>query len=548
MQKKIIIYMGLLSLLFGCSDREVIDPQKSYRFLIDTKTNEVFYKHPPSAGGLISRSIKLPTNHPKDFVILSKHYATDGRLVFYTSSIIEKANLKGFIVDTAFSNYFAKDSISKTHYYQDNVLNLDYNSAKIHSERYISDKNKVLFNDGTDTIVFDIKIPVQDVSSFELVNKKSRNGSTLSKDKRWLYLNNIQLPVPSKETQIIQLGLPTILLHKDILHYTYPSYIDVTNIRKSLLPSFKATEGRIIGKSKYNVYYHFKISGLKNATQINDSYWMKDDNGLYYMYGDDLTNISKKQYKSYDYNSKFPNHLRTNSCLFGVYYKKNSVFSASGQLLSDAIVIDNNTVFYEGDEIENSDAATFIKLEDYRVNDFIDKNFYYRSGSGKNRYQIPHWAYKEFKTGELKAEEISNIAMKYTHTVYKKYWNGFLVTMKVPTRNNTDNKLSIEFKNIERKVLKLDRPLEEKIFLFIKKTYKQVDANDISIKLSTTDVYNFKQIEKDAVITFIHDLPTNVTDSDGLQYTFPYFLTLSSINQPDGDNYNELYIQSEAKD
>jgi hypothetical protein len=227
------------------------------------------------------------------------------------------------------------------------------------------------------------------------------------------------------------------------------------------------------------------------------------------------------------------------------------VFSASGKILSKSIVIDNNTVFYDGVEIENSDATTFIKLDpDNEFSDFVDKNFYYYSmWSVKNRYHIPHWAYEEFKNGKLKESALYNIETKYSHTIYKEYWNGFLVTMKVPTKNNTDNKLYIEFKNIERKTLELDTPLEEKIFLFVTKEFRKSENNTdtSSIKLNATDAYNFKQIKPEEVITFTYELPTNVTDNNGLQYTFPYFITLSSKNQPERDNYNELYRIAEIK-
>lgn len=537
--------MGFLSALFGCSSKEVIDAKKSKHFVVDTETNEVFYKY-YGGGALIASYRKLATNHPKDMAILSKTFATDGHLVFYMNAIIEEASPNGFIVNSKFSDCFAKNNISKTHYYQDNLLPLDYSSAKILSRNYVLDKNKVLFNNkNTYDSVFTKEIPVQDVSSFELVNNK--NNNLLAKDKYWFYLKGIKLPVLSKGAQVIQVGFPTVFLQKDTLHSIYTSNRSMANMRKHLLPNFKVTDSVLIAKSKYDSYYHFKTTGLKNASVIRDSYWVKDANGLYYAQeGDRFIEFSKKQFNSYTYNSEFPKYLRTENTLFAFYYKGNSMFSNAAKIMNQDIVIDNNTVFYEGIEVDNCDVATFTKLG----SNFIDKNYYYySSGVGKNRHPIPSWAYEELTNGSIKYRDFYDVKMGSNHTEYKEYWNGFLVTMKVPTVTNIDRNLYLEFKNIERKTLKLEMPLEDKIHLYFNKThdYSTTIDSDYKVTLRPSEAYNYQQIAKEELITFTTNVPENVTDSNGEQFALPYFVTLSSTNKPEKGQYNELYIKSDIK-
>jgi len=537
--------MGLLSLLFGCNTNEVINPQKSKYYVYGKETNKVVYYKYYGGGNLSPRYDKLHTNHPQDLVVLSEQYATDGHLVFHKANSIEKVNPKGFIVNPEFSASFAKDTISKTHYYRDVVLNLDFSSAKIHSRHYVSDKNKVLFNEEhTSSEGFDTEIPVQDIPSFELINKNSRTSATLAKDMFWFYLNAIQVPIPSNKTQIIQLGNPSIFLHKDTLHCIYPNYEDINRIRKNVLVNFKVIEDGIIGKYKYDTYHHYKIIGFANASQVEDSHWLKDDNGLYYIdFLDKILEVSKNQYTSYEFNSEFQNYLRTESNLFGMYYNHSRAYSNKAKIVTDKVVIDNNNVHNEGKQIENSDIATFIKFDKY---DFIDKNYYYYGfNPHKWRQHLPHWAYEELKSGKLKENDLSNIKMEYTQTTYIKYWNGFLVTMKVPSKHSPDNLVSIEFKNIERKTLNLNTPLEETVFLFFTKNHD--DTFNSSIKLNTQDVYNYKEVEDGKTITFTVESPKDITKKNGVSYTYPYFITLSSTKQPDSENYDELYIRADVK-
>ena len=546
--------MGIFSFLFGCStkehSKEHINYQKSWHYVYDTKTNEVFYKY-SLGGALLPRYEKLYTTNPKNILVLDQNYATDGQLVFYKYDVIENANPKGFVINPNFPDFFSKDTISKHHFYKDELLNLDFSSARIHSINYVSDKEKVLYSERIVNSSFNTEVPVQDVLSFESVDKKSKNGFALGKDKFWFYLNQILVPIPPQNTQIIQLGSTSIFFNDNTLHYIVPpNEIRDKNLMylRNEFPNLKFTYDGIIGKTKYDTYNHFKISGFKNLSQIDDSFWFKDDNGLYHIpyYSEiNVKKISNKQYQSYECKSEFPNYLRTESNLFACYFEKLSKFSNTAKIVDGKFVIDRNAVFCEGVKIDNADASTFVKIDNF----LLDKDFIYSSLKHNYRKRIPHWAYEELKNRNISlVDSLFDISMKYAHTIHKNYWNGFLVNMHVPTKSNTDKKLYIEFKNIERKTLKLEAPLEKKLLL-IPLEKKRQGFNLISeynydalVKLNPTTPYNFNNIENDEIIKFTADLPGYMTDNTNEEVM--YFITLSSTSPPEEDNYDQLYIES----
>ena len=540
--KRLFIIMGILNALFGCNNRETIDPEKSTQYVRNTKTQEVFYKY-YSAGNWAPTYAKLATNHPDDMTILGKHHATDSRLVFYRGDIIKSANPKGFQIHPEFSGAFAKDSIAKVHFYKDKILDLDYSTAKIHSKHYASDKDKVLYNGTNDS--FSNEFPVEDIPSFA-PSKKSDDSYPLAKDRFWFYLKAVRLPVPATATQIIKTGFPSIFLHKDTLHYIYTSYQDIGETHEGLPAIFDAINNGVFAEdeSQHDIYYHHEVNGFNNADYIENSFWLKDDNGLYYLsLFNTFFQVSENPYKTHHYDENSPNYLRTEKTLFGVYFDEVAEFSLSAEIVSDELVIDNNTVFYKGKELENSDAASFVTFG----SDFLDKNFYYDNlNPHRHRYPLPHWAYEELISGSIEWRDLSDIKMSYAYTSYKKYWNGFLVTMKVPTKKNPDRKLQITFKNIERKTLQFDRALEEILHLFYRKEYK--DSDELSAPLISTTPYNHQEIEPDKTIEFTLELPAEVTSINGEVFSYPYFIALSSNNEwiPERTTYRQLHIESKV--
>ena len=128
------------------------------------------------------------------------------------------------------------------------------------------------------------------------------------------------------------------------------------------------------------------------------------------------------------------------------------------------IVKDQNKIYYKGQAIKNVDVETFTKLP--KSGDFVDKNFYYYSDI-KHKKPIPDWAYQEFLNGK-NTRDLFGIDMKNKHTVYKTYWNGFLVSLSMPTKQNEISQVLLEFKNIARKTIKLNRPIEEQLFVSYK--------------------------------------------------------------------------------
>ena len=536
--------MGILSFLFGCSNKKTIDAQKSRYFVRNSKTNEVFYSY-TTVGSLLPVYKKIGTQHPTKFKVLSQTFATDEDVVFYTYKTVEQATAKGFEVDANFPNLFAKNSLTKKWFYTDKLLAVDYPTTQIHSSRYISDKNKVYFNEkNSENAHFQVVVPVQDIASFKLFYKNQKTASTLAKDKHWFYVEGVRLPIPSAQTKVVPLSsnFPWQFLHQDTLHFIYPSYRNSVNMNKDLPPNFMFSEGKIVGKSKYDTFYHFKLNGFKNASLIENSSWLKDANGLYYLQNGKLKKITNNHFTVFDYNSKFSNYLRTENTLFASYYNHNTTFSAVAKIINADFVIDHNTVFYEGVAIENCDAATFISFN----HAFMDKNYYYyNTNPNKNREPMPHWAYNELKSGKLKWRYFSDIEMKYDYTIYKRYWNGFLVNTKVPTETNTDsNLLTITLKNIERRTLQLAAPLEETLQLYFRENYNDAIAKpkNHTLKLITLNTYNYKKIVPETVITFQVALPNTITNGNKKTYKSSYFVSLSSIAPPKKDSYNELFI------
>ena len=70
MKKNLITYIGIISLVFGCSEYEIIDPQKSWHYVFDPETKTVYYRTPPSGGTATFRNnhAKLATYHPKKWL------------------------------------------------------------------------------------------------------------------------------------------------------------------------------------------------------------------------------------------------------------------------------------------------------------------------------------------------------------------------------------------------------------------------------------------------------------------------------------------------
>lgn len=544
-----LILLTTLSLfLAGCgnnSDRQPINPEKAKTYVYDKKTNEVYFAYADYWLGLPIPKTgykKVPSSRPKQFKVFNSHYGTDGLLVFYQNRIIKNANSAGFALLADFPEDFAKDSIGKTYYNKNCPLTLDFASAKIHSLYCVSDQNGVFLKEyyrGT-CGGFSLKIPVQDIESFKIIKDKTKSGKSLvARDKHWWYIETVRLPVPSQNTKMLNSTLlPVfIFLHKDKLHYV-STHIPPNMFSK--LPShFQLEEKGVFAKIEetYDSYYHFIISGLQNVKYIPNSSWFTDDNGLYFMEGTDIFQVSEKRQDEYSFDPKHPNFLKTKESLFFTSSKRSAVFSSSATIINDRykLVIDKGQLYQEGELIPNVHTPSFTKTKNAY---FVDQNFFYYDvgfqGSMKNRRAIPPWAYEGLKNGTLPKHELWIDKKAYGRT----YWNGFLLTMMQSSKK--PDLVELEFKNIERKTLSLSQPIEEQLYVFYgNKKMKLSDFRlDTNLQLTPRKEYNYAKIKVNQTIRFAFLVNPEKAGQ---------ILVISNQQKYDKEALNRLFLRMELK-
>lgn len=501
MKQKIILGMGILSMLFGCDKREKLGGDYFY----NVKKEVIQYRY--SVGGALTWYYRdLHFADSKTFKVFSSVYATDKKNVYFAGLPIKGVSPNGFQIVEEHPSLFAKNTKSKQILYRDSIIDINFQTVKIHSPNYISDNNKVVFiaKRGVSKHGQFHKVPVTDATSFGEFKSKSQSGIAIGYDKHTIYLDGINTKISSNKAQIIKLGLPTIILQNDVLHYIYPSYRDQKITFKDLHSHFKVTSHGKIGTFIYDEFYHFSISGLKEASQILTSNWLTDNNGLYFINRDIIHKVSEKQFEQYTYNNNNPNFLRTNEGLFQIKTYPYEVihYSSKAEIIKNGIVKDQNKLFLDGEEIKNVDLKTFSKLPKNRG--FVDKNFYYY-GSLYSKKNIPSWGYKEFLDGK-NPDDLFGIEMKYNHTVYKTYWNGFLVSLSMPTKQNETSQVVLEFKNIARKTIELKSPIEGQIY--------------ISYQPNDTEPPVYFQHKPTLVLETKYDFK-NIKNEENIQFSFP---------------------------
>ena len=397
MKFKYILIMGILSMLFGCDSRESLGGN----YYLNKDKNIIQYRY--SVGGALRwYYTDLHSADSRTFKVFSSVYATDKEHVYFTGLPIKGVSPNGFQIVKEYPNLFAKNSKNYQILYRDSLIDIDFQTVKFHSPNYVSDNNKVIFiaDEGVSKYGLFHEVPVTDPVSFEEFKSKSRNSTAIGYDKHYIYLDGINTKISSSQAQIIQLGLPIIILQKDVLHYIYPSYRKKENVFKDLPPPFKVITHGIIDTFMYDDFYHFSIQGLKKPKQIEDSYWITDENGLHFVNDSRIHKVSNKQFAHFTYDEKYPKYIRTGDSLIEaqIYPFRTIRYSEKAEILDDELVKDQNKIYYKGEEIKNADAKTFVKLP---INDgFVDKNFYFHRLNPSYKEAIPDWAYQEFLDGK----------------------------------------------------------------------------------------------------------------------------------------------------
>lgn len=494
---KRILCLGLLSCLFGCDDREELGGN----YIYDKNKNKVLYRY-VTGGALLPSYKTVPSKYPKTFKVLSGNYAVDKSNVFWGEKLIANAAPEGFEVVKDYPSTFGKNPISQQVVYQENLVDVDFGSAKILSRKYISDKNKVLYIAGIGREKYGLfhKVAVKNPADFQLFGNQKPNGSVLGHDTNTIYLKTLNTQIPSKNAQIISYQYP-IILQNDVLHYLYPSYRDIKNF-KTLPPHFAATAHGSIGTFAFDTYYHFSVSGFEQATQLAASRWINDKNGFYFINDRKIHKIADKPISDFTYNKKYPNFIRTSEQLIEVviYPFKVNYYPVDAVILDRWLVRAGKTIYVEGEPTAQVDPKTFKKLNGSH---YIDKSFYYSGHKMRSKQSIPYWAYDEILKGRS-PNDLFGIDMKHDYTVHKTYWNGFQVSLSIPTKENDSSKVLINFKNIERKKLRLDKPLEQQLHISYMpyNTLSPVYYGDENVKLTPKADYDYHNINPEESIQF----------------------------------------------
>ena len=534
--------MGIVGALLGCDKREPLGG--SYYF---NETEHVIQYRYDVGGSLQWHYRNLDSADRETFKVFSKVYATDKERVYFTGKQVKGVHPNGFKIVEAFPNSFAKNTLGEQILFGDSLLAIDYNSAKIHSKNYVSDKNKVIFIAHGVVYKFGLfhEVPVADPPSFQQFKIKSRNSKAIGYDKHYLYIDGINTKIPSANAQIIQLGFPTIILQKDVLHYVYSSQENVS-IFKALQAPFNLSAHSHIASFMYDDFYHFSIQGLKQAKQIAQSCWITDQNGLYFIDDNEIHKISDQQFEQYTYAEEYPKYLRTNDSLFQFLpYPHNQVirYTTAAEIIEKEIVKDQNNIYLEGEEVKNVDIETFVQLKNGR---FVDRNFYYYDNLS-HRKPIPDWAYEEFVEGKITENKLFGIFLGYEYTIYRSYWNGFLVILSLPSKQNDTAEVLLEFRNIARKPIQLNCPLEEQFYISYQ-PHRTEDHyyQDQSLLKGETE-YDFSNINAKDTIRFSFPLNQALIKRETIirneHPVLPQLILSSKKIAKDHDDY-DLYINA----
>ena len=500
MRQKLILIMGIISILFGCDKRESLGGH----YYLNEKENIIQYRY--SVGGALRwYYTDLNSADIKTFKVFSNTFATDQEHIYFAGKPVKGISPDGFQIVEEFPSAFAKNIKSKQILYRDSLIDIDFQTAKIHSTNYVSDNKTVIYiaKKGASEFGQFHKVPATDAASFQEFKSKSENGTGIGYDKHHIYLNGINTKISSSQAQIIQLGLPTIILQNDTLHYIYSSYRKKESLFKDLQLPFKANAHGVIDTFIYDDFYHFSVQGFKKSNQIDGSKWITDEAGLYFVYNSRIHKVTDKQFEQYIYDPKHPRYLRTTDSLYQVqrYPLKTIRYSSKAEIVAGAIVKDQNNIYQKGEEIKNADSKTFSELPHNQG--FVDKNFYYSRMDLSSKKPIPSWAYQEFLEGK-KTNDLFGTDLKYDHTVYKTYWNGFLVSLSVPTKQNNSDTIQLEFKNIARKTIALKTPLEQQLHILYQpnKTLSPVYYGDRVTPIRVKKAYNYTSIKNEESIAF----------------------------------------------
>lgn len=470
--------------LFGCTKREHIGGP----FLLNSKTGRIEINN-TQGGSMLPTYKSVPTNHPKSFKYLGGNYGADKEAVFYLTYLVNNADPKEFVVNQDHPKFFGNDT-QRFFYKQHEVPGFSPQSVTIHSQEYISNSDKVvLLREEFIENDYELEVhevPVEDIPSFTVAI--TNQGNTLyakngfAKDKHWLYINNLRLPIPSANAQVLSLGNPFKIVENQRLFQLFPSYRNLEATTNQLPAQLELRYFGHIGTFKHDDYHLMAIEGFEQLKVIS-THWLQDKNGLYYLTSETLLQAKTDPGTSYTKLAEFENVLQFEGGYLAYYWNSNAeqrffTFSKEAQFLSKDVVSDQGKIYVKGDIYPRADAVSFVKVDD---RDFMDKNYYYSGGNFRSPKPLPPGAYEKIIQGVATWRDFNDIKMTFDASEYKGYWNGFSTLLIFPKKwDSTPFELHFVCRENNMSVLQL--PLEEQLKFYIK-AYSETEQKSIFIEI-----------------------------------------------------------------
>lgn len=396
--------------LFGCNNYEPIDPSISQLF-VTNKKGKIFYRYVPG-GAVTARISELSTQSPKTFRPLSRVFAKDNEKVFFEDHLIDNADAASFEVLPDYPELWGKDK-DRIFFKEHELEGFLAEGSTIHNEYFISSHDRAmlilrsLFEGG---YFHTYDIPVEDPASFSGVNsiyeRKVYPNHPLGKDKHWYYVHDIKLPIASYNAQVHSVEHPISIASGNTLYLLYFHFTAPHIIAERLPQSLEVINDAAIGSFRRNQYHLFSIQGFDGLESLSE-FWLRDGKGVYFLMNGRLTLYSAEGDHAYSLHMDIENVLHSENGYLMCFYRNLELpiikaYSSEAEILSNWVVIDQGKVYANGEWIEQADAESFMKVNDWH---YMDKNFYYFDTFSKAPSKLPEEAYEKIKSSKATWED-----------------------------------------------------------------------------------------------------------------------------------------------
>ena len=424
---------------FGCNKYEPVDSNVS-RYFVKNKNGELFFRssHPSSWS---VNYVPIPVTHPRSFKPLSEVYARDRDFAYFRWHSLPVNDVSSFQVDKEYPNLFATDGYHV--FYEKHLLkNFIADDFKTHSRNYISNSEKVLLVnknqfEGQEFSLYDV--PVADIKSFTTVQafsgREDFNIGGFAKDNYWFYINNVVLPIASKNAVVLSGHFPVTILSDNTFYLLLASYRDPDFLFRDLPPHLQYKDYGTVGRFEYHEYQLYHIEGFEQAEVLSEK-WLKDEHGVYFLEQEKIILASDDSQKDYQTHPEYNNVLIYNDGILAHYFINHGEprfhhFSKDANFLTGNVIKDQGMVYHRGIEVPHVDYESLVLVDE---RDLMDRNYYYHSSFNSPGQVLPNGAYEKLKNGEAIWQDFFGVKMNAESTVYQDYWGGFAITHQLPKK------------------------------------------------------------------------------------------------------------------